>query len=308
MKAVVVTGHDGFIGRQVCQVASEHGTPVVAIGRSSGSADPRAAQPARVVEEAITVRALERATDGIEPIAIIHCAGTGTVGRAAESPFTEFERSVGATATLLEFARTRLRNTPRVVLTSSAAVYGETSTTPATESLPCAPISAYGFHKLMTEQLCQCYAQQFHMPITVVRLFSVYGPGLRKQLPWDAMSRLRRGDQHFHCTGHELRDWLHVRDAAQLLWRAATREQALWEILNSSGQRATTGDMLRTLSKSAGMSEEPTFSGISQPSNPTNLIGSSARAEQTLGWRPMITLEEGLSEFVTWCGRVMAAS
>jgi UDP-glucose 4-epimerase len=307
MKALLVTGHDGFIGRHVCQVASEHGTPVVGIGRASQSADPHAAQPARVVEEAITLHALERATDGIEPIAIIHCAGTGTVGRAADLPFTEFERSVGATATLLEFARTRLQAAPRVVLTSSAAVYGETSTSPATESLACAPISAYGFHKVMAEQLCHCYAQQFHVPITVVRLFSVYGPGLRKQLPWDAMSRLRRGDRHFHCTGNELRDWLHVRDAAQLLWRAATREQAPWEILNSSGQRATTRDMLRTLSKSAGMSEEPTFSGMSQPSNPMNLIGSSARAERTLGWRPTITLEEGLSEFATWCGKVMPA-
>lgn len=304
-----MTGHGGFIGRHVCRVASEHGTPVVAIGRPSrGDHTLKSPQPFRVVEEDITLSALERATDGVQPIAIIHCAGTGTVGRASEAPHAEFERSVRSTGEVLEFARTRRGPKPRVVLASSAAVYGETSSVPAIESQPRKPISVYGFHKVMAEQLCHCYAQQFNVPITIVRLFSVYGPGLRKQLPWDALNRLRVGDRHFHCTGLELRDWLHVRDAARLLWQASHHERDSWHIVNSSGQRATTAQALRLLSQLAGHEDEPTFSGASQPSNPMHLIGSAAEAERTLGWRPEIALQEGLADFVAWYEKAILPS
>lgn len=302
MKVVVVTGFAGFIGRHACRVAAEHGMPVVAVGtraRTDRGAEPP--WPLRTVEEPVSVSALEQATDGMQPVAIIHCAGTGTVRRATDAPHSEFVRTVGGTAELLEFVRTRPGPKPRVVLASSAAVYGETGPEAAPESRPCRPISVYGFHKLMAEQACQSYSGQFAIPVTVVRLFSVYGPGLRKQLPWDALSRLRSGDRRFDCTGEELRDWLHVVDAARLLWRAAVHEQPSWHVVNGAGQRATTGEVINTLSELSGAALRPTFTGTPQPSNPTHLIGCAAEAGRTLGWQHEVPLRDGLAEFVAWC-------
>jgi UDP-glucose 4-epimerase len=302
MKVLVVTGHDGFIGRSVCREADSSGIPVVAIGRVSRLSQPGGCRPIRLVDGAISVETLERATEDVQPIAIIHCAGTGTVRRATEAPYCELERSVGTTAIALEFIRTRLGSSTKFVIASSASVYGDTSAAPAVESTPCAPMSAYGFQKLMTEQLCQCYSQQFGIPVMAVRLFSVYGPGLRKQLPWDAMLRMRAGDMHFDCTGRELRDWLHVSDAAQLLCRAAIAPQEGWNVVNGSGHRATTEEVLRILAESSGIPAEPTFSGIPQPSNPMSLVGSSSKAANLLGWTPRVELRTGLAEFAAWQG------
>ena len=82
-----------------------------------------------------------------------------------------------------------------------------------------APMSPYGQHKLMMEQLCRSYAMIFGLRSTVARLFSVYGPHLRKQLLWDICSRLERNGRTLVLggTGAEIRDWTDVRDVARLL-------------------------------------------------------------------------------------------
>jgi len=77
------------------------------------------------------------------------------------------------------------------------------------------------------EDLCLSYAGRWGIRTSVVRLFSVYGPSLRKQLLWDACEKFRRGDNTFAGTGSELRDWLHVKDAAALIATAAEREALL---------------------------------------------------------------------------------
>ena len=80
-------------------------------------------------------------------------------------------------------------------------------------------MSPYGQHKRMMEQLCQSYATSFGMKSIVVRLFSVYGPMLRKQLLWDLCNRIQDGSRRLVLggTGGEIRDWTHVRDVTRLL-------------------------------------------------------------------------------------------
>src|SRR5206468_9707518 len=105
-----------------------------------------------------------------------------------------------------------------VIVASSAAVYGAGHGGPIPEDAAVAPMSPYGQHKLMMEQLCQSYAVTFGLRSTVARLFSVYGPHLRKQLLWDICIRLQRGERALVMdgTGAEVRDWIDVRDVARL--------------------------------------------------------------------------------------------
>ncbi len=99
---------------------------------------------------------------------------------------------------------------------------------PIPESAALAPMSPYGHHKRMMEQLCQSYVQSFGVRCMVVRLFSVYGPNLRKQLLWDICSRLRSEQRTLNLggTGAEIRDWTDVRDVVRLLARVA---EAPWQ-------------------------------------------------------------------------------
>ena len=152
------------------------------------------------------------------PDLVFHLAGGSAVGPSLNAPFEDFMRTTGTTARLLEWLRT---HSPRskLIVASSAAVYGDTHGAPADETRPPSPVSPYGFHKLMMEQLCQEYSQVFGLETAVLRMFSVYGEGLRKQLLWDCGVKLmaqrrsdrtrrqRRGtsrlDSHRRCRGHD---------------------------------------------------------------------------------------------------------
>src|SRR5205807_5394499 len=113
------------------------------------------------------------------PDTVFHLAGGSNVGASLQAPFEDFTRTTHTTASLLEWLRI---NAPRckLVTVSSAAVYGDTRAEPAEETRPVQPVSPYGYHKLMMEQLCQEYSQVFGLRTAILRLFSVYGEGLRK--------------------------------------------------------------------------------------------------------------------------------
>ncbi|TDA81588.1 SDR family oxidoreductase, partial [Halomonas marinisediminis] len=79
------------------------------------------------------------------------------------------------------------------------------------------PMSPYGFSKLSAELLAQEYSQCFGVNSISVRPFSLYGPGLKKQLLWDACNKFSKGIGEFFGTGEEVRDWLHVEDASSMI-------------------------------------------------------------------------------------------
>jgi UDP-glucose 4-epimerase len=132
--------------------------------------------------------ALMHATLGA-PAGIFHFAGGSSVGAAFASPHEDFKRTVGSTAELLEWARQHSPDTPLVAV-SSAAVYGAGHEGPIAEDARLNPYSPYGTHKLMMEELCRSYAINFGLPLMLPRLFSVFGPELKKQLLWDTCSKL----------------------------------------------------------------------------------------------------------------------
>ena len=160
-----------------------------------------------------------------EPDVIVHCAGSGSVGFSMTHPYQDFQRTVATTLAVLEYARLYAPRA-RVAYPSSAGVYGEVQKLPIAETDPLSPASPYGVHKRFAEELCASYAQHFGIAVAVVRLFSVYGAGLRKQLLWDASQKIMRGENRFFGTGEEIRDWLHVEDAASLLIAAAGHASA----------------------------------------------------------------------------------
>ena len=102
-------------------------------------------------------------------------------------------------------------------------------------------MSPYGQHKLMMEQMCRSYAVTFGIRSTVARLFSVYGPNLRKQLLWDLCSRLHSGERTLVLggTGAEMRDWTDVRDVARFLVKLDDSPQSKpFQIINGGSGTA----------------------------------------------------------------------
>ena len=193
----------------------------------------------------------------------------------------------------------------RLVIASSAAVYGDSHSGPIGEDAWFAPASPYGTHKAMIELLAHCYARDFGLSVAVVRLFSVYGPGLRKQLVWELVNRLLRGEKTLTLggTGEELRDFLHIGDAAAMLLDAAALAGRPAAVFNGCTGRATRiADLAAMLcpATTAPCQASPARAGrATRSASPANL---RARARPASPHRP--ELEAGLAETCAWIASV----
>jgi UDP-glucose 4-epimerase len=236
------------------------------------------------------------------PATIFHLAGGSSVGLSIAQPLEDFSRTVSSTARLLEWIRGSAPEC-RLIVASSAAVYGDQHNGPIAEDAVPIPMSPYGQHKFMMEQLCRSYAITFGLRSTVTRLFSVYGPYLRKQLLWDLCSQLQRGEQTLVLggVGAEVRDWIDVRDAARLFATIAERPQLeCCEVFNGgSGLGTTVADIAAMLTKSWIGDMSIHFSGITRSGDPFSLLADVTKLRR-LPFECHVPLVQGLHEYVTW--------
>jgi UDP-glucose 4-epimerase len=236
------------------------------------------------------------------PSRIFHLAGGSSVGLSIAQPFEDFSRTVVSTARLLEWLR---GSAPQchVIAASSAAVYGSGHAGPIPEDAVLSPMSPYGYHKLMMEQLCNSYAASFGIRSTVVRLFSVYGPRLRKQLLWDVCCRLAQGESALVLggTGSEIRDWTDVRDVVRLLAQIGDLPQSeTIRIMNGGSGRGTSVAAIATRLVGDWGSDIPVrYSGVARAGDPLSLLADDAGLRQIpFHWR--IPVEQGLADYVKW--------
>jgi UDP-glucose 4-epimerase len=278
----LVTGGRGFLG-----------TAIVRALRAAGYAVEVAATSSR---SDFLDRARVRALAPFD--VLIHCAGSSSVGASLADPHGDFEKTVPPLALLLDSVRTRAAQT-RVVLLSSAAVYGNAAELPTPESCPVAPVSPYGFHKRMCEELCLSYGRNYGVASVILRLFSVYGPGLRKQLFWDACRKARAAETLFAGTGDEERDWLHVDDAAALVVASLSHAVSDAPVINgASGVGVRVRDAIDQIYREleAGPAR---FSGAIRAGDPNRYVADITRA-RALGWSPRIDIQRGIAEYVAW--------
>lgn len=298
VETALVTGAGGFIGRHVARLLAGEGWRVSGIGHGSWERRERHRWGiSRWRAASITPESLVAL--GGKPDLIVHCAGGGSVGFSMTNPYQDFQRTVGTIGAVLEYVRLHTPGT-RVVYPSSAGVYGNAARLPITEDDPLAPVSLYGVHKRVAEELCAAHAQQYRLSVAVVRLFSVYGNGLQKQLLWEASERISRGERLFCGSGAELRDWLHVEDAARLLVLAAGWAAPGCPIVNGGfGVGVSVRELLTELFVRYGRDDGPLFSGLPRGGDPHGYVADISRA-RAWGWQPTLPWKDGLRDYAAW--------
>lgn len=296
MKSILITGVAGFLGYHTAKYFKTCGFNVTGIDvlDISGQKVP----VDTFIKDNLSLASL--AGIGNEFDVIVHCAGSGSVAYSNEFPLDDFERNVTSLLLVLEYMR--LHNAQaKLIYPSSAAVYGQRDDVPISESAPCSPISPYGFHKMIGEELCKSYGLNFHLNISTIRFFSLYGVGLRKQLLWDACDKFMKNEKivYFSGNGQETRDWLNVNDAVSLISRVAESRDRCETINGGSGEKLSISDVLNTISREIGKDQTVVFDGKIRPGDPRHYHANISKA-RSYGWEPITAIEAGIKEYVSW--------
>ena len=254
---VLVTGGAGFIGSHVVEVLVDAGARVTVIDDlSTGHAE-------NLDAVALTDRARPRARSetAAEPgfvssfDVIFHLAANPYIPPSVDDPAFDFAKNLDTTFRLLEALRTcELR--PRLVNTSSAAVYGNPVRLPITETDPTVPISPYGVSKLAAERYVAVYSRLYAMPCSSVRLFSVYGPRQHKQVVYDLLDRLASDPEQLDVIGDgtQQRDFVYVEDVAAAMIRVAERAPRWWRgVQRRVGHVHTIAELVEELRVAVGL-------------------------------------------------------
>jgi UDP-glucose 4-epimerase len=296
-----VLGGAGFIGSWVADTLRARGVEVtiadrrVRDGARSNGADLDGAQLARVLEE--------RSID-----AVFDFAGRADVPHSFEAPLETLEENAAAPLRRLEALRT-MPHPPIYVYASSAAVCGNVSELPITETHEPAPLSPYAVSKLAAEQYVGFYHRVHGVPAISLRLFSVYGPGQRKQAIYDLIMLARSPGDVLDVAAPSTvtRDFVFVGDVAEAAVDLAGRAPARGEVYNvATGRETSMAELAQTILAVSRECKRVSFAKAARPGDPIRYVGSTQRLS-ALGVELTTPLEAGLRQTVDWLALELAA-
>lgn len=303
MMRYVVTGGAGFIGSNIVGALTRDGCPVTVLDNlSSGYESNLRPFPAvRFVKGDVRdPEAVATALEGAD--VVFHLAASVGNKRSIDDPVTDAEINVLGTIRILEAARKY--GVKKIVVTSSAGIFGELKTLPIREDHQVEPDSPYGCTKLCQEKLCLAYAKLYGIDAVALRYFNVYGPNQRfdaygNVIPIFAFSMLRGEPLTIFGDGEQTRDFIHVDDVVQANIKAAHTPSISGAYNIASASRITINELVRLLERASGITPKVSH-GPERPGDVRHSLADISKAQAAFGFSPTVGLEEGLRDYMRW--------
>jgi len=295
----LVTGGSGFIGSHLCDLLVAEGHNVVVLDDLS-TGNPINLNEAAKTEQLIFIQGgineVERYANEIGHIDwIFHIAGRADLIPSIENPVDYFDVNTRGTLCMLEYAK-RI-GVKRFVYTASSTCYGIPDKYPTPETAACNVEHPYGLTKYLGEQLVIHWANVYQLPALSLRLFNVYGPRSRTSGVYGAVfgvflkQKLEGKPYTVVGDGEQTRDFTYVGDVAKA-FLAAAQSDKVGEIYNiGSGHTYSINKLVDLLGG------EKTYIPR-RPGEPNYTFADITKIQKEIGWKPAVTLEEGVQKML----------
>ncbi|MEX2518930.1 MAG: dTDP-glucose 4,6-dehydratase [Paracoccaceae bacterium] len=321
---MLVTGGCGFIGSAVVRRALEDGLEVVNVDKLTYAANP-ANLPGAEGDNAYAFEHVDicdrAAMDAVfarhQPDAVMHLAAESHVDRSIDGPGDFIQTNLVGTFTLLEAARSywaALEGARKAAFRfhhiSTDEVFGALGPEGKfTEATPYDPSSPYSASKAGSDHLVRAWGETYGLPVLVTNCSNNYGPYHfpEKLIPLMILNALAGAPLPVYGAGENVRDWLFVEDHAAALLLVA-QEGKVDETYNIGGDaEARNIDIVRSICailderRPAGAPHDRLISFVTdRPGHDFRYAIDATKIQTELGWRPSVTLEEGLRRTVDW--------
>lgn len=304
---VLVTGGAGFIGSNLVEALVSSGNEVrILDDASTGSLDNLEGfepAPEVVVRDIRDREAVGEAVRGVE--VVYHLAALPSVARSVADPLGTHQVNVDGTLNVLQAARRG--GVRRVVYASSSSVYGDTPRLPKDEEMPLSPQSPYAASKAAGEGYCRAFARVYGLETVSLRFFNVFGPRQDPSSEYAAViprfiHRMLAGTApEIFGDGGQSRDFTYVANVVEALQLAAAAGPlAVGQALNvGCGSRTTLLELVSILNGLLETSLVPTFSAP-RAGDVRHSHADISQAERLLGYRPGVSVQDGLAGTVAW--------
>jgi len=298
-KKVFVTGGAGFIGYHLCNKLSTLTDDLTIYDNlSSGKMENVKDNPkAKFVKgDILDVKKLcsQPKTD-----LIYHLAAQVVVPYSMENPLIDFEINAKGTLCVLEKAR---KDDAKLVFASSAAVYGNPTQLPTSEDYGFHPFSCYGLSKVVGEEYCEMYREQYGLDIVITRFANVYGLRCHGVIH-DFLEKLAKNPNKLEIigTGQQSRDLVHVSDVVELLATVGSLESANGQTYNVGlGKTTKIIDLAKLMLQILNLQDKTvvTTTGVSWQGDIVTIWFNNQKARKELSWNPKVTLEDSIKEVI----------
>ena len=316
MSTHIVTGVAGFIGSHLAEALLKQEIEVIGIDRFNDYYDPQLKEKNIVNLDKFPNFKLIRASieeldwqQLLESVEIVyHQAAQAGVRASWGEGFSKYTtRNINATQIILEGAK-QAKSLKRIVYASSSSIYGNAATMPTPETLCPQPVSPYGITKLAGEQLCKLYQQNFGVPTTALRYFTVYGPRHRPDMAFHKFFKAAIDNDaiSIYGDGRQTRDYTFVSDVVAANLAAGKVPEAVGEAFNiGGGSRVTLVELLEIMEQVIGRSIRKDYVEKAK-GDARHTSADISKASKILGYAPQVSLKEGLTREWEWIQTIYA--